>query len=378
MKMLKFMAIAMAATAMFASCSKEDNSGPDTGKTLVIQLPENTIPATRATSTPITGGSTVLTTLNDVTVFLLNGNSVVGAPVAFTSTDISNKFIEIQNVAGSVNGVLVLANIPSADQSAVLAYTSSTAIKNHAYSVTDQNATADIQGKLLMGTSAKTSWTLAPSNPNPGDPDDYYTTSVTLDAVTARFEIGTLTAGTGIASIQVEGVWINNYFDTPSAAAVTFNSSGSTFWATSPATSTSPSAASMASPTITNAYTPAAYYTLGNSAVNGTSLVYSFQLFSGAYVPHVIFLVSGEYATGHHDGTNKYFLGWLTYDKFYDASIPGNIPSVESNMIYKVGLGGITVTAPSVTPTPETAQFDLRVDVTVTPWTDKAVVPGLQ
>jgi len=79
MKKILFATLALA--VMFTSCSKEDNGGNETQENvLLVKLPDNV--SLRAVETQGSAASTI--TLNDVTVFLLNGNNVVGAPKTFT------------------------------------------------------------------------------------------------------------------------------------------------------------------------------------------------------------------------------------------------------------------------------------------------------
>lgn len=381
--MKKVILAAMAACAIFASCSKEGviNKEEVEMKSLSVRLPDNIVLGTRSVEAPIVSNST--TTLNDVTVFLLNGNSVVLVEI-FDPSEILAKIKHIRDVPSNVNGVLVVGNIPSADQTAVKALTSAVAIEGYNYTLAGQSSAAGITDKLHMGSSSI--FTLITPNPISGSTNDYYLVTVTLDAITARFEIGDVTAGTGIANIKLEGVWINNYLPSWAVTTPTLITDDPTamtppllnYWATSPTTNTIGSAASLTPVAITNPYAPTEYYDAYSSQVNGTSHCYAYMLFAGNYVPHVIMLVSGEYATGFYTGTNKYFLGWVTFTKFTNTDIIpyADLTSLEANKIYKA-LGGIVIDAKNITTNPEQEGFDLGVDITIAPWTVVNVVPGV-
>lgn len=383
--MKKVILAAMAVCTIFASCSKEEVVNKGTSeiemKSLRVQLPDNITLGTRSVEAPVASNST--TTLTDVTVFLLNGNSVVQVE-DFSSGEISGNHKDIQDVPSSVNGVLVVGNIPTGDQVAVKALTSSIAIEGYAYTLTSQTASGGIAGKLHMGSSS--TFALQGSNPIVGSTNKYYLVAVTLDAITARFELGNVVAGNGIANIKLEGVWINNYlpsWDVTTPTLITDDPTTMTpplpdYWATSPGTNTAGSATPLTPVTITNAYIPAQYYDAYSSSVDGIANCYAYTLFTGSYVPHVTMLVSGEYASGFYTGSDKYFLGWLTFTKFTNTDVTPNVDltSLEPNKIYKA-LGGIVVDAKDITTTPEQEGFDLGIDITITPWTGVNVTPGV-
>jgi hypothetical protein len=257
------------------------------------------------------------------------------------------------------------------------------AVKNYAYTIAGQNITpgtgSPISNKTLMGEGtpgAVTDW------PTADEADKQV--NIALNAITSRFEIGAVKKGTGIENVQLVGVWINNYFKDGSKLGTpnfTLYPSNSTYWVTSPATSASPSANEneFDNVSITTAYDPQAYYNEYNSGVDHTlgsnSKVYAYHLFSGSIVPHVVMLVKGEYADGYHSDGKKYFLGWVTFNKFLDNDVA--ITSILPNYIYKIGVGttGVEINAPDITEKPEQTNFDLGVKVTITPWTEKHVTP---
>ena len=368
--MKKILLATLALAVMFTSCSKEDNGGNETqDNVLLVKLPDNV--NLRAVESQATTATTI--TLSDVTVFLLNGNTLAAPPVVFSGSEISNKAKRIEQVPSGVNNVIIVANIPAG--ATVASLTTGTAIKEYAYTVASQNA-SNIETVTRMGTGVPAT----AADPTP-DGHEYKTVSVELTPLVARFEIGTVKPGTGIANVELIGVWINSYYTNGSKSAVQFHASSDPKWVTTPLTSTSPMATPFGAVTMDNApYTETTYYNAAdntNVVLNAASKVYAYQVFAGANIPHLILLLKGEYDTGYYTGTDKYFLRYLTFRNFEDGGTA--ITSVAANTIYKVGVGvtGITVNAEDLTPDPEMNLFDLGITVTVTPWTEKNVTPAL-
>jgi hypothetical protein len=382
---MKKQTLVMATAALvmgFTSCNKEDATYPSTkdNNVLLVKLPGS---STRAVEEQVGSGTTATTVLN-AEVFLINsGSGAVVARESFNATEISAKQKRIENVPASVNKVVVVANIPTdvpATLTAVQALPNYNAVKNYAYTIASQNITpvtgSPISNKTLMGEGIPVTST----EPNP-DGHDYKAVSIALDALTSRFEIGAIKAGTGVASVDLVGVWINNYFNDGSKAGSTLNSSSSPFWTTTPATGNSDTAFTTVS--LGNAYSPAEYYNAYDAQVSlsTNSKAYAFHLFSGNIIPRVIMLVKGEYEDGYYSDNQKYFLGWVTFNKYNEGTTdsPVWITSILPNYIYKVGTGatGVKINAPDITTEPELANFDLSVNVTITPWTEKNVIPGI-
>jgi len=358
------------------SCSRgDDNNATTAGKddnVLVIQLPDNVAPARSVEAQVATGTST---TLSDVQVFLLNSSNIVLIHDTFSGQEMTDKKKRMEQVPSAVSKVVVIANAPAgAERTAVAALTSYSALMTYPFTVAGQNAGAGVDSKTLRGEGAPATAT----DPAP-DGHDYKKADVTLNAITGRFEIGAVKAGTGITSVTLDGVWINQYYNDGSLPTpVVFNDSNASCWNTTPDPKTaSPQSTPFTTVSTIPAYTSPAYYTAANNAsvtLSAASQVYAFHVFSGANVPHLILLVHGEYATSD---ANRYFLGWVTFRKFMDAGTA--ISSILPNTIYKVGTGitGITINADEITERPEMDNIDLGIDVTITPWTEKIVTPSV-
>ena len=363
--MKKILLATLALAVMFASCSKEDNGAQSEDSVLIVKLPDNvSLRSVEAQATP--SGID----LDNVTVFLLNGNTVAATPVTFSNAEITAKYKRIEQVSSGVNNVIVVANIPSG--ATVASLTTGTAIKEYAYTIASQNV--DIKKVTRMGTG------IPATAPDPApDTHEYKAVTVELTPLTARFEIGTVKAGTGVANVELVGVWINDYYPDGAKGTPIFHSDSNPVWVASPSTLTSPSSTAFGAITVP-AYTEPSYYNAANNTavtLTAGSQVYAYQVFAGAKIPHLILLVKGEYDTGYYLGTDKYFLRYLTYRQFLDGGTA--ITSVAANTIYKVGVGvtGITVNAEEMTEWPELNMFDLGITVTVTPWTEKNVTPAL-
>ena len=365
--------IMAAALAGTMSCTKSNENSPKEGNVLLVKLPDNVV-LSRAVENPVADNS-ITATIANVEVFMINSASgLVLKRESFTSAEITARTKRIEEVPAAVNQVLVVANIPAAVLTTVQGLTNYNAIKNYAFTIASQNSSAGVNDKTLMGEGVPA----AAVDPNP-DGHDYKAVSIALNALTARFEIGAVKPGTGVASVELVGVWINSYYADGSKAAVTHNQSNSPYWVTSPSASTSPSATAFGSIGLTTPYIPTEYYNAASAQVTLTagSQVYAYHVFAGSNIPHVIMLVRGEYATGYFNGANRYFLGWVTFNKYLDAGTP--ITSILPNHIYKIGIGatGVAIDAGAITPDPELNNFDLGVTVTITPWTAKNVIPGV-
>ncbi len=364
MKFLSVLLAAVAITTGSTSCNndgKADGMSAEGNQVLTIKLPSNV--TTRGVEDPVATNS--VAAVSDVTVFLLNGNSVVTTDT-FTSAEIGAKSKRIEQVSSSVNRVILVANKGAA---AIDSLTNADTIKKFAFTVASQNATAGIADKTMMGEAIPATTT----DPDAGhDPTHTYKeVNVTLNALTARIEIGTVKPGTGIVNIELVNVWVGNYYADGSKLLEKLHGEGDPVWVTSPVTST---AASSAFGTITTpSYSEASYKDDASAQVTvGGNKVYAYQVFAGN-IPHMIMLVKGEYATGYHNGTDKYFLGYVTYTNYNNGT--SYITAMDANRIYK--MGDVSINAKDITIKPEPEGIDLGITVTVTPWTEMNVTPEI-
>ncbi|MCL2739028.1 MAG: hypothetical protein FWE30_06240 [Bacteroidales bacterium] len=378
--------VVLAAAAVTTSCNKEVVEGDGI---LIVRLP--TAPSTRGqVEAPNSGQAPAFVAGDNLVAFLMNGNSVVYSE-AFTlvAQDITNGYLTFEQVAPTINRVLVVARIPSAQLTAVEGLSNYSSIRDFAYALANQNATAGLASKTIWGETS----TLTIQTPNPIDPDNIYKEcTVELSAITARFEIGSVFAdpGKGLESIEVVGVWMNNYYADNSVVfattPLTYNAMTNVVWNTTPATTTSPSDTPFGAITLAP-YSHAAMHLAGTTSVNVPvapatvpNNAYVFHVFAGENcgvneIPHIVMLVKGELSTGYYENDEKYVLGWLTFRTYREGS--QDLLRIQPNHIYKVGLGGIPVKAEDITTLPETERFDLRVFIQIVDWTIHNIIPEL-
>ena len=395
MKKVNFFAMLAAAALMsgVSSCSNDDNVGevPDNGDaTLVIKLPSNVVgTGSRAIEDPVAGGSNAKTPLKNVSVFMLNAGAVIDT-CTFTSDEMRDGYKRIEQVAATINRVIVVANIPTAaDSTALYGYSNAAAILSHPYSTASQNAEGGIANKVLVGDTITIAGATDPgtSDPNHAPGHTYMEANVTLDALTARFEIGTVRNGTGVAEVELLGVWINKFYKDGSRkiAEVINKASTDTCWVTDPLTfpgGGSELRAGWGNSVTMGPWDELEYHNVADTAavkLEANSKVYAYQVFAGENIPQLILLVRGKYATGYfNDATDQYFFGYVTFTKFIDGN-NGEIAKVEANTIYKIGVGttGIVITPDIITPKPNLKDIDLGIKVKVAPWTEKTVTPSV-
>lgn len=379
---MKSILLSMLAVATLASCNKEDvtnDGGSNKPQTLTVTLPSNI--NTRAVDDEIAGP---MTSVNDAVVFLLNGETVVETE-EFTSAEVAAKFKRFEQVSGGINKVIVLANVQG-QETPLKALTTGAAVRKYAFTIASQQSSSvsvpakpGVDHVTLLGEGTPTTTT-------PDDGHDYKTVTIDLDAVVARIEVGAVYGGTGIASVQLNGVFINNYFTDGTTGTVKLHASNDNVW-----DYTFTSGQNTATPVIafTNPYTELDYYNAASASVTQTagSQVYAFQVFAGN-VPHVTLCVSGEYAPGYYNASvanSQYFTKWITFVKYKaGASVPaadkdadGYILSMKGNNNYKMGVGatGIKVTPEIITPDPETGKQDIGITVVVNSWKSHEVAP---
>lgn len=374
-------------------CSNDDNVGevPDNGDaTLVIKLPSNVVGmGSRAIEAPVADQSE--TTLENVSVFMLNAGAVVDT-CTFTQSEISAGEKRIEQVAATINRVIVVANIPTAaDSTALYGYSNAAAILSHPYSTASQNApaaAAGINGKVLVGdANVADSIDTGLGLGGVADGHTYKEATVTLNALTARFEIGTVKRGTGVAEVELIGVWINKFYKDGSRniAEVINKASTEACWTTTPPTLSgagSETDVDWGNPiTMGTPWAESEYHDVADTTavkLEANSKVYAYQVFAGENIPQLILLVRGKYASGYfNDATDECFFGYVTFTKFIEGG--SEITEIEANTIYKIGVGatGIEIIPEIITPKPNLKDIDLGIKVKVAPWTEKTVTPSV-
>lgn len=370
MKIKYFTLMSFCATILLSlgSCSKDDNDVND-GKTqnLVIKFSQKNVSGSRLVDDPMNVGTGAA--VNAVWVFLLNNEAVVKSEktVQANITEIA-----MTDVPASVNRVILVANADASEDILLAELKTATAIKNYPFKIEHQNSTEGIADKTMMGEGVPHA--LAANKKE---------VDIALKALTARIEICAIKEGKGVKSVKLLGVWINNYYPDGSKTTLLCNDSDSPFWEfdnnVTTGFSSNPNAYN--SVQLKTAYDPSRYYNVPSSEVKlaSDSRVYAFHLFAEAATPHIILLVSGEYADDNYSGNDQFFLQWVTFTKFYNNDNNAKITDIETNHIYKVGsvVDGISISSDIMTSVPEMQNFDLGINVSVVDWTAVNVTPGV-
>ena len=396
---MKSILISCAALAMvFGSCSKTDDVGGNGSNDIAVRIPAELLSngGTRGiVENEVPTGSK--TTIDNIQYFLLNNNSVVEQKYYTAAPPAVQYFY---NASASINKVIVIANVPAADLTTVQALTNEADIQAYAYSIASQQPAATattvpygtapgIAQKTLISETA--TFVTQGSNTSGGTAGTYKLANVTLKSVTARIEIGAVYAGEGVQSVELEGVWINNYYTTGSKATVQFNNESAGVWALvgGPTIGVSSTAYTALLPANFTAYSAPEFFMQANASVTKAagSPAYVFHVFGDAAeavspaidaMPHVILLVRGELKSGYYENSDKFFRKWVTFRRYMDNPVtPTYITSMDRNNIYKIGVGatGIPIDAKNLTEKPELNAVDLGVAVTVAEWNAVNLTP---
>jgi hypothetical protein len=372
-----FLVAAFAAVISFSSCSKDEEQ-PATGESvLLVKLPTAT---SRAISDPVGSNTKTTITKERSLIFLLSGQSVVGAPYLISAlpTQTGGAY-RIEQVSSSINNVIVVANIPSGDLSNVQGLKNATAIKTYGYTSASQNATATVLDQTLYDEAVVTT----DSDPA-SDGHTYKAATIELEAITARIEVRanavTAAAGLGITDIKLLGVWINNYYPTHAVTTTQNHGNASAVWDINAAAPSGMTDVDYPTDVDEGTITPPTYnpnteyYTKATDAAISGSKVYSFHVFPGDEVPHVILLVKGRYAANHFTAPYEYFLKYITINS-YKTTGDGAV-TITANNVYTIS--SIPVSADKLTTDPEMAKIDVAVDVDVKAWVLNEIKPDLQ
>ena len=373
MKMKTYFVAALA-TMTLAACSKDAETGapPPAAKTnFSVSLPGAL--ETYGVEDPQAAGQ-IAPYYENVVVYLVDaGNNAMG--YSWTDAGISAKQKRFEQVVEPAK-VIVVANTGST--SLLTGPTSLASIENGLknLAVADQNravktiGAADVKGNaagdyLSVQQVALYGEQTTFTSETPTDGHTLKKAAVELKSLVSRFEVGTVKAGTGLDALTVEAVYVNFFY----------NDYGQT------------SSQNFSELTWPVTYTPAWATDAANAAVTsqtGTK-AYTYQVFAGSLIPHIIYKVSGTVSAGYKlaDGTgdadnSTSFTGkYITVKGFRDSG--SLISEIEAHKIYKMGLAdsGIEITPDKITDKPEKAKIDLIVAVSVADWTVANVTPEI-
>lgn len=327
--------------------SQVDASAPiDVNKEFIVYFMDasgNTVTAYKLTDTQISAIQT----------------STVGAGVKFTNLD------------PSVVSVYVVANVPSGTLPATAPGTTLTAINGTVQNIYDQQ-TIDAKSVVLANTGKTATSTNAVAAPNDvaSNGNAQYKATIVLTPIVSRIQIKEVSVDPTITSFNLAGIYIDNFYQNmsiggdltsiskaPVGGVTKFNlsSDGSTPYKTngqlfdeliSPATTL---------PLVTN------------------GKVFGYQIFPVAgglsKVPYIILKLTNVV------GTTRTFASGTTYYVAVKAYKDGSNPftTFEAGKIYTIN--SIPVAENNIVTDPTQSLINVTVNVTIAPWSEKALNP---
>ena len=376
-KILKAILVSVFAMSAFASCNTNKEVMPSVNpdlvpKALIVALPKAEL------SRSVEGGldDNATPEYSNVTVVLSDkGDNVIIHEWA----DLAEMTMTIQNVV-KPEKVQVLVNVPAAQLAIVKAATVQSEITAalSAIVVAEQNKEPKpaVLGTSPYYTSAQQTTYVGLAEGNAitfvdasADIPSYNKAVVVLKSITSRFEIGTITPGTGLVSVEIEKVFFNNYFGTYEMAGSGVVNLGTDLWL-----------AGSADPV---AIAPWAMIT-GQSTSDLGSNVYAFQTFAGNLIPQVIFRVSGVLLKGYQlaDGTgfnataNTPFTGKYITINGFKTGAGTSLEALVAHTIYSIN--ALTVLPSNIDGKANRTEIGFAVEITVKQWSKETLTPEIQ
>lgn len=342
MKINKFFVAAMAAMTLFASCSKE-TEGPKVGTNtdaMVVKISYGDETSTYSSGTPAVGSATKLT---DAILYQMMGDNVFSATELDQAacTLLSSSGYVINNVNTSVDGVLIVGNVPTSAKVAMKALVTRSAITGYALSIDDQQAVVDatkIPVATMIGSGAVSGTATAK------------TASAVLVPIVARMEVSKGPINSSGTSNQIETLTVDKIY---------FNN----FYAIYPK-------AGLVNKKDVAGFDALPVWAIDAWAVkDGTTGCFAYQFFPDI-VPMIVLKTTIKYK-----GVSATQTRYLTINKFKTGA--NDLSKTVANKIYKVDLSSLTVDHTNFTPAPNPDEANLTVKVTVTPWTIETLTPAV-
>lgn len=367
--MRKILLVALAATALF-SCSKEsvDNSTEKGNASLYMSVKK-----AETKTAENTGGS------NGGYVTSLYVQLVDGSGVQFGSAYAApSAFMDALSggTPGNADNVLFIEKVPQ-NAAKVIAYGFKAASAPAGFDLSNYDGTKvinNLQGEFAdvpFFNVSSGSYTATEINK---DNATQWKTTTNISPYFARFEItGAPKAGSGINSISVSEVYINNFNATHGASALTAyvgNGAHFIFDASHNITGTTGGGSgSDEGDWGTNPYTSSG--AASKMYDNYTSSMYhGYNLYAQSSMPQVVLKVSVT-----TDNSNT-FTGFVTIGGFKDATNTA-VSAIEIGKLYKLGLGEFTINISDVDPEPNHETADLHMTITVTDWEEVEITPNM-
>lgn len=376
MKTRLFLVASLFLAVGFTSCSNtldDENPAPagKGDKVLIVKLPAN-MKATRVVEDQTKPGTE--TGIKDATIFLLTGQLVWKAQ-EFTEEEMKTTYKRFEQVPVTVDRVIVVANTQQEED--VLKLVTADQVRNYAYSIASQHNGTMLSNRTLIGEATPK----LKSDPETTghDDHDYMEADVTLSAITARMEVGTVVAGEGIEKIELVSLWVNNYISKHKGTETLWPENAvEGYWNIVEEKGINIGQASvdpigeLTIPTYAETSYQQGYSSDVELATN--SKVYAFHVFPGN-VPNLVMLVKVTLKPDYYEGEAKYKYGFVTFTKFKEGS--NYVSAFEAHNVYKMGVGdkGIKIDAKDITDQPNKGKYDLGIEVKIAPWTFHEVTP---
>lgn len=357
MKVNKLFVTALAAAALFASCAKgnDDAATAGTSNMQVKISVGGSNASTYTVDTPVGGGTHA--ELTHVIIFEMRGTDVFAMKTisdASSLTALTGVGYTLANVNNVVDGIVIVANAPTSDRTALLGLKTKTAIDSYAFAIADQQSKAGAEGvkHVVIRGSGDVTATSDPAKKK---------AEVTAAPIVGRMEVsGTIQKKVGTAEtpnlineITITDIYFNRYYSTGEPDnLVNLTEKELASWGTPAWTTDALSGADL-------------------SAFLAKSKCCAYQFFPGDELPMIVVkanvtLTSGSPMTG-------VYLTLRTYKTTGGTAISRMVP----NKIYKVDLNTLFVDHTDFTPTPNPDQVDLVITVSIDPWTTETITPEL-
>ena len=358
------------------SCSNDPEIPEKNDNGIDVTLSITTNPLTKAVDNSQVEVSAPIDPAKEFIVYFMdaNGNTVTAYKLTdpqITAITTAGTGVKFTNLDPSVKSVYVVANVPSSTLPATDFGTNLTAINAKVQSIYDQQ-TIDAKSVVLANTGKTATSTNAVAAPNDvaSNGNAQYKATIVLTPIVSRIQIKEVSVDPTITSFNLAGIYIDNFYQNmsiggdltsiskaPVGGVTKFNlsSDGSTPYKTngqlfdeliSPATTL---------PLVTN------------------GKVFGYQIFPVAgglsKVPYIILKLTNVV------GTTRTFASGTTYYVAVKAYKDGSNPftTFEAGKIYTIN--SIPVAENNIVTDPTQSLINVTVNVTIAPWSEKALNP---
>lgn len=355
------------------SCSNDPEIPEKNDNGIDVTLSITTNPLTKALDNSQVGATASIDPSKALIVYFMDGitsDSKVVASYQLTADQIGKiktvgTGVTFTNLDPSVKSVYVVANVSTLPATAP--GTTLTAINGTVQNIYDQQS---IDAKsVVIANTGKTVVSIGSSTETATNGNAKYNASITLTPIVSRIQIASITKDGTITGFNLAGIYIDNFYQNmsiggelstpikaPIGGAAKFNSSsdGSTPYKTNGQLFDE-----IVSPTTTLPLAP-------------SGKVYGYQIFPVAgglsTVPYIILKLTNVVGTTRTFPNTAYYIAVKAYK---DGAT--SFTSFEAGKIYTIA--SIPVSENNIVTDPTQSLINVTVNVTIAPWTDKALNP---